>query len=232
MGNFIPTLTLPHQGGGNFLTSHRLVFLLGLMSVGIFLAFPTTSAYPDPPEVKNSPPYSGIKDSAEPKVILFFGNSLTAGYGLNPSQAFPALIQKKINALGWNFTAINAGLSGGTTAEGLRRINWLLKRPIDVLVLELGANDGLRGVAVEVTRQNLQALIERTKSKYPQVKIVIAGMQIPPNLGRDYASRFRSIFPELAQENRALLIPFLLEDVAGIPGLNLPDGDSSYSQRT
>jgi acyl-CoA thioesterase-1 len=175
-------------------------------------------------ESENSLPQDPSKDSAEPKIILFFGNSLTAGYGLEPTQAFPALIQEKINAQGWNFTAINAGLSGESTAGGLRRIDWLLKRKIDVLVLELGANDGLRGAPVETIRQNLQAIIEQTTSRYPSVKVVIVGMQIPPNLGRDYASRFRSIFPQLAEKNHALLIPFLLEGVAGIPQFNLPDG--------
>jgi acyl-CoA thioesterase-1 len=158
------------------------------------------------------------------KTILFFGDSLTAGYGLDPSQAFPARVGEKIASSGWNFEVINAGLSGETTAGGLRRIDWLLKRRVDVLVLALGANDGLRGVPVEVTRQNLQAILDRTKSRYPNVKIVIAGMQIPPNLGLEYASRFRSLFPDLARNNGAFLIPFLLEGVGGRPELNLPDG--------
>jgi acyl-CoA thioesterase I len=158
------------------------------------------------------------------KTILFFGDSLTAGYGLDPSEAFPARIGEKIASSGWNFEVINAGLSGETTAGGLRRIDWLLKRRVDVLVLALGANDGLRGVPVEVTRQNLQAIIDRAKSRYPDVKIVIAGMQIPPNLGLEYGSSFRSLFPDLARKNGASLIPFLLEGVGGRPELNLPDG--------
>src|SRR5713101_8399165 len=148
------------------------------------------------------------KSGSAAKVILFFGDSLTVGYGLDPAQAFPALIQEKINARGWNFRAINAGLSGETTAGGLRRIDWVLQRPIDVLVLELGANDGLRGLPVEGAKQNLQAIIDRTKSKYPAVTVVLAGMRVPANLGRDYTARFRAMLPDLAATNGAVVIPF------------------------
>ena len=160
----------------------------------------------------------------ESKSLLFFGDSLTAGFGIDPSQAFPALIQEKINAQGWKFHAINAGVSGETTAGGRRRIDWVLQRPIDVFVLELGANDGLRGLPIEEAKQNLQAIIDRVQQKNPRVKIVIVGMQVPTNLGRDYTSRFREIFPELAKGNNAALVPFLLDRVAAIPDLNLPDG--------
>ena len=162
--------------------------------------------------------------ASEPKAILFLGNSLTAGYGLDATQAFPALIQGRIDSLGWNVKVINAGQNGDTSAGGLRRIDWLLRREFHVLVLELGINDGLRGIHVDVTRQNLQAIINRTKSRYPGVKAVIAGMQVPPNMGEDYGSSFRAIFPQLAKKNGAQLIPFLLEGVGGNPGLNLPDG--------
>ena len=158
------------------------------------------------------------------KTVLFFGDSLTAGYGLDPAQAFPALIQAKIAAHGWDFQVVNAGLSGETTAGGLRRIDWVLQRPIAVLVLALGANDGLRGLPLADTKRNLQAIIDRTRQKYPQVKIVLAGMQMPPNLGREYTTGFRTIFPDLAAANAATLMPFLLEGVGGIPSLNLPDG--------
>lgn len=156
--------------------------------------------------------------------ILFFGDSLTAGYGLDPAQAFPAVIQEKIKARGWDFHVINAGLSGETTAGGLRRIDWVLQRPIAVLVLALGANDGLRGLLVTEAKRNLQAIIDRTKQKYPRAKIVLAGMQVPTNLGREYTTSFRTMFPELAAANNALLIPFLLEGVGGVSALNLPDG--------
>jgi acyl-CoA thioesterase-1 len=158
------------------------------------------------------------------KTVLFFGDSLTAGYGLDPAQAFPALIQAKITARGWDLQVINAGLSGETTAGGLRRIDWVLRRPIAVLVLALGANDGLRGLPLTKAKGNLQAIIDRTRDTYPQVKIVLAGMQVPTNLGREYTTGFRMMFPALAAANHATLIPFLLEGVGGIAALNLPDG--------
>lgn len=162
--------------------------------------------------------------SAEPRTILFLGNSLSAGYGLGTEFAFPALIQEKIDSLGWNFKVINAGLSGETSSGGLRRIDWLLQRKIDVFFLELGANDGLRGIPLDLTQQNLQAIIDRVKAKNAEVRIVIAGMLVPPNMGREYSSKFRALFLELAKKNEAALVPFLLEGVGGNPKLNLPDG--------
>src|SRR5438034_4924762 len=116
--------------------------------------------------------------------ILILGDSLAAGYGVDPDEAFPALLQKKIDAAGLKYEVINAGVSGDTTAGGLRRIDWLLRRKIDVLVLELGGNDGLRGIAPGTTRTNLQTIIDRTKGKYQRARIVIAGMQMPPNMGQ------------------------------------------------
>jgi acyl-CoA thioesterase-1 len=160
----------------------------------------------------------------ETQKILFFGNSLTAGMGLDQEEAFPALIQEKLDSLGFNYEVINAGLSGETTAAGKNRVNWVLNQDVDVFVLELGANDGLRGVPVEETRKNLQAIIDTVRSKNPDTKIILAGMQIPPNLGPDYAGEFRNIFPELAKENNIELVPFLLENVAGNPELNQQDG--------
>lgn len=165
-----------------------------------------------------------LQTSADPKVILFFGDSLTAGYGLTPEQAFPALVEKKCIQNGTPCKAINAGLSGETSAGGLSRIDWILRQPIDVLVLELGANDGLRGLPLEQTKKNLQAIIDKVKAKYPKVRIVIAGMMVPPNMGPDYTASFQKIFPELARKNNAVLIPFLLKDVAGFEKLNLGDG--------
>jgi acyl-CoA thioesterase-1 len=157
-------------------------------------------------------------------VILFLGDSITAGYGLELSQAYPALIQEKIDAKGWRFKAVNAGQSGDTSAGALDRLNWLLKNRVDVLVLELGGNDGLRGLPVESTQKNLQAIIDRTKAKYPQAKVVIAGMKVPPNMGRDYGKKFEAVFADLARKNKAPLIPFVLEGVGGVRDLNLPDG--------
>lgn len=157
-------------------------------------------------------------------VVLFLGDSITAGYGLELSQAYPALIQEKIDARHWQFKVVNAGQSGDTSAGALNRINWLLKNRVDVLVVELGGNDGLRGLPAETTRKNLQAIIDQTKAKYPKAKIVIAGMKVPPNMGRDYAAKFDAIFPALAKKNNAPLIPFVLEGVGGVRELNLPDG--------
>jgi acyl-CoA thioesterase I len=159
-----------------------------------------------------------------PKTILFLGDSITAGYGLDLSEAFPGVIQKKIAAQGWNFKVVNGGQSGDTSAGGLGRLDWLLKNRIDVLVLELGANDGLRGLSVDAMRKNLQAIIDRTKEKYPQARIVIAGMKVPPNMGADYARRFEAVFADLAKNNNAPLIPFILEGVGGTRELNLADG--------
>jgi acyl-CoA thioesterase-1 len=157
-------------------------------------------------------------------VVLFFGNSLTAGYGVEPGQAFPALVGHRIDSLNLPYKVVNAGLSGETTAGGRSRIGWVLRQPVAVFVLELGGNDGLRGISVKSTRQNLQAIIDTVRRKSPEAKIVLAGMQIPPNLGTEYSAQFRGIYPELARENNATLIPFLLEGVGGIPRLNQPDG--------
>ena len=159
-----------------------------------------------------------------PRNILFLGDSITAGYGLEPAQAYPALIQNKIDAKRWPFKVINAGQSGDTTAGGLSRMDWLLRSPIDVLVLELGGNDGLRGLPAATTRKNLQAIIDRSREKYPDAKIVLAGMRVPPNMGRDYAKQFDAIFADIAKKNKAALVPFVLEGVGGVPALNLPDG--------
>lgn len=158
------------------------------------------------------------------KTVLVLGDSIAAGYGIEPSQAFPALIQKKIDAKGWPFKIVSAAQSGDTSAGGLGRIDWLLKNRIDVLVLELGANDGLRGVPAEVTQTNLQAIIDRTKEKYPDAKIVVTGMRVPGNMGRDYSRQFAAIFSDLAKKNDAALVPFVLEGVAGMRELNLADG--------
>ncbi len=161
----------------------------------------------------------------ERATILFYGDSLTAGYGLNDStiSAFPALIQNKIDAAELPYRVVNAGLSGETSAGGLRRINWVLRQPVDVFVLELGANDGLRGLPLDVLRNNLQQTIDRVLAKNPQAQIVVAGMRMPTSMG-EYAANFDALFAPLAEANNAALIPFLLEDVGGVPEMNLPDG--------
>ncbi|KAA5549084.1 arylesterase [Adhaeribacter rhizoryzae] len=160
----------------------------------------------------------------EMKTILFFGNSLTAGYGLDPSEAFPALIQQKIDSLDLPYKIINAGLSGETTAGGKNRIDWLLRQKIDVFVLELGANDGLRGIPVTETARNLQIIVDKVKAKYPDVKLVLAGMEIPPNMGGKYAAEFRVIFRQIAEKNNMAFVPFLLQGVGGVRELNQGDG--------
>lgn len=162
--------------------------------------------------------------ASEGKVILFFGNSLTAGMGLETTEAFPALIQNRLDSLGLKYRVINAGLSGETTASGKNRLSWLLTQKIDVFVLELGANDGLRGIAIEETRKNLQAIIDDVKEANSATKIILAGMQIPPNMGQSYTTAFKNLFLELSEKNETYLIPFLLKDVGGIPELNQEDG--------
>ncbi|MDB6115007.1 MAG: tesA [Lacunisphaera sp.] len=163
--------------------------------------------------------------AAEPKRIIFFGDSLTAGLGLDSlDEAFPAIIQQKLDAAGKSARVVNAGLSGETTAGGLRRLDWILRQPVDIFVLELGGNDGLRGIPVETSRANLQAMIDRIRAKYPHAVVVLAGMQIPTNLGPDYTRQFAAMYPELAAKNQVALIPFLLEGVGGVARLNQPDG--------
>ena len=167
------------------------------------------------------------KDSAatvKKKTIVFFGNSLTAGYGLSPSQAFPAVIQKKIDSLGLPYQVINAGVSGETSSGGKTRIDWILKQPVDIFVLELGANDGLRGIPLSATRKNLQDIVDKVIAKNPNTKLLFAGMQIPPNMGQTYTTEFRNIYTELAEKNKMTLVPFLLEGVGGEPKLNQEDG--------
>ena len=159
------------------------------------------------------------------KRIVVFGDSLTAGYGLEDVEdAYPGLLQQKIDSLQLGYTVINSGISGETTAGGKNRIDWVLNQKPSVFILELGANDGLRGVPLTETKMNLQYIIDAVKTKYPSTRIVLAGMQIPPNFGQDYTNEFKNIFPALAQKNEVVLIPFLLENVGGIPSLNQSDG--------
>jgi len=164
-------------------------------------------------------------DSASKKIVLFFGDSLTAGYGLDdPADAFPGVISRRVDSLKLPYKVINAGLSGETTAGGNGRIDWLLKEKIDVFVLELGANDGLRGIPVSETAKNLQSIVDKVKAKYPDAKLVLLGMQVPPNMGADYTGKFKNIFPDLAKKNNMALVPFLLQGVGGVPSLNQGDG--------
>ena len=165
------------------------------------------------------------KQEEKRKTVLFFGDSLTAGYGLeDPEAAFPYLIEQKIDSLNLPYKVVSAGLSGETSAGGKNRIDWLLKQQMDVFVLELGANDGLRGLDVKETEKNLQSIIDQVHAKFPETKLVITGMMVPPSMGAKYADAFREIFPRLAKKNNAAFIPFLLEGVGGVPELNQGDG--------
>ncbi|RAK02217.1 acyl-CoA thioesterase-1 [Larkinella arboricola] len=182
----------------------------------------TNQAQEEKPEATAS--QSEKPASEKKKTILFFGNSLTAGYGLDPAEAFPALVGEKAKAAGYDYQVVNAGSSGETTAGGKSRISWVLRKPVDVFVLELGGNDGLRGIPIKDSQKNLQAIIDTVRQKSPQAQIVLAGMQIPPNLGPDYSEQFKTMYTDLADKNKLTLIPFLLENVGGIRKLNQPDG--------
>ena len=158
------------------------------------------------------------------RTLVFLGTSLTAGLGLEPEQAFPVLLQQKVDSAGLPFEIVNAGVSGETSAGALRRTDWLLRQPIDVLVLETGANDGLRALNIDSTKANIQSIISRVLAVKPATRILLVQMEAPPNLGTRYTSRFRAMFPDLARENDITLLPFLLEGVAGERSLNQGDG--------
>jgi acyl-CoA thioesterase-1 len=169
-----------------------------------------------------APPPAAAADSR--RNVLFVGTSLTAGYGVGEDVAFPARIQEMIDAAALPYRVINAGISGETSAGGLRRIDWTLQQPADVLVLELGANDGLRGIDPREMRSNLEGIVQRARASNPEIALVIVGMEAPPNLGDLYTSRFRNVFSDLADEYDAALVPFLLDSVAAQPQLNIEDG--------
>lgn len=156
--------------------------------------------------------------------VLFFGTSLTAGYGLQPDQAFPIALQRKAAQAGLPINAVNAGLSGETSAGALRRIDWALKTRADVIVIETGANDALRGLSLEAARSNIEQVVAKAKKAQPGAKILLVEMLAPPNLGRAYTEGFRKIYSGVAREQQATLVPFLLEGVAGHPELNQGDG--------
>ncbi|WP_374759181.1 arylesterase [Dyadobacter chenhuakuii] len=203
---------------------NRFVFIAKMLLIGAILTS-CNSKNKETAEQKDSVKTTSKTPDSAKKTIVFFGNSLTAGYGLDdPSQAFAGLIQKRIDSLGLSYKVINAGVSGETTSGGNSRIDWLLKQPLDIFVLELGGNDGLRGIPVSETRKNLQAILDKVRAKYPDAKLVLAGMQIPPNMGQKYASEFKAVYAEIADKNKITLIPFLLEGVGGESKLNLPDG--------
>jgi acyl-CoA thioesterase I len=194
-----------------------------LLVIAFLTGCANNSEKPAPAEQKREKTATS-PEKEKAKTIVFYGNSLTAGYGVDPSEAFPAIVQTKIDSLQLPYKVINAGLSGETTAGGRSRIDWILRQPVTVFVLELGGNDGLRGIPISETAKNLQAIIDKVKGKYPDATIILAGMQIPPNMGRKYTTAFREVFQQLAAKNNITLIPFLLEHVGGIASLNQGDG--------
>ena len=173
-------------------------------------------------EPREPPP--ATSPAVDRPAVLFLGTSLTAGLGLEPEQAYPALIQRKLDSAGFGFQVVNAGVSGETSAGARRRVDWLLRQPVAVLVVETGANDGLRGLPPDSLRANIQAILDRARRLRPPPKMVLVGMRVPPNYGAVYSRQFQAIYPELAEANDAALVPFLLEGVGGSAALNQPDG--------
>jgi acyl-CoA thioesterase-1 len=193
----------------------RYVFNLGMVAALLACDRPRAET----PAVDTAP-----AQVSQPPSVLFLGTSLTAGLGIDPEQAYPALIQQKIDSAGLDYRVVNAGVSGETSAGALRRVDWLFQQPVSVLVVETGANDGLRGLPPDSLRSNIQAILDRARRLQPSPKLVLVGMRVPPNYGRAYSQKFHAIYPELARAYDAALVPFLLDGVGGIPGLNQPDG--------
>ena len=179
---------------------------------------------PRPPEGATRAPRASADRESGRKTILFVGTSLTAGLGLDPQDTYPALIARRIDSLRLNYEVVNAGVSGETSAAALRRVDWLLRGPVDVFVLETGANDGLRGLGVNSMRANIRAILDKVKAAHPDARLVLVQMEAPPNLGARYTKEFRAVFRDVAREYGATLVPFLLDRVAGVDTLNQPDG--------
>ena len=213
-------LNLPTQIVSKFLKFCYFMIALVLMSCG----------NSNPIKINNesvtvTPIENEVAETSSKKTILCFGDSITAGYGLEDiDDAFPSLLQNKLDSLELDYVVINSGLSGETTAGGKNRIKWVLNKDIDIFLLELGANDGLRGIPLTETRTNLQVIIDEVQDKNPNTTIILAGMELPPNMGKVYTSEFRSVFSDLARENNLKFIPFILENVGGIAELNQRDG--------
>jgi acyl-CoA thioesterase-1 len=212
-----PALTLRVPQGDRPFLLFILIFVIALSACG---------NKPSAANTQSADSTTAATTPSNKKSILFFGDSLTAGYGLSDptDDAYPAVIQHKIDSIKLPYNVINAGNSGETTAGGLGRIDWVLKQKTDIFILELGANDGLRGIPVKETTKNLQAIIDKVKAKYPNAKIILTGMQVPPSMGADYCNSFKAVFAQLAEKNKIGLVPFLLTNVGGIPKLNQADG--------
>ena len=201
-----------------------LVGVLGLVACGQDRS--TSAPAASSADTTESTTASDAADTTDAEArVLVLGNSIAAGSGVSSQEAFPALLQREVDSLGWNVQVQNAGVSGETTAGGLQRIGWVLQRPVDVLVLELGGNDGLRGIDPDVTRENLRSIIDTTLSTYPEAHVLLTGMQVPPNLGQEYVRQFRQVYPTIAEAyDRVTLIPFILNDIAGSDSLMQDDG--------
>lgn len=163
-------------------------------------------------------------DPVAARLILVVGTSLTAGLGLDPSEAYPAVLQQKIDSAGLNYVVANRGVSGETSAGARQRVDWLMRQPVAVLILETGANDGLRGLTPDSLRANIEAIVRRAQQQKPPPAILLVGMEAPPNLGAEYTAQFREVFPSVAAEFDLPLVPFLLAGVAGVDSLNQADG--------
>ena len=202
---------------------YRMSSDLRMLIFALLSAFATTAMATPSGSSPNAPDF---RSEATQQRIVILGDSLTAGFGLEDEQAYPSILEKTLidTNLDQKWTIVNAGVSGDTSADGLHRLDWLLRQPVSILIVALGGNDGLRGLNVKVTAANLQAIIDQTRAKYPDVRIIIAGMLMPPNMGADYTTAFATIFPGIAASNHATLLPFLLDGVAGKPDLNQPDG--------
>ncbi|NEN21937.1 arylesterase [Cryomorpha ignava] len=202
----------------------KSIHLLTLFLI-IFLISCTTSETEKTSEKTQSEIPADEKANAKKKIILFFGNSLSAGYGVEADESFPALIQVRIDSLNLPYTVVNAGVSGETTATGLSRIDWILENEnVDIFVLELGANDGLRGLPPAETKKNLISMIDRVRKAFPEATILLAGMMVPPSMGQDYGAKYNAIYGQIQKEKNVELIPFLLKDVGGVDSLNQDDG--------
>ena len=205
-----------------FIKRFMVILLTGMIAISC------NNSKPSSPEVMENDTKVESKSDASPKeskkVIMFYGNSLTAGYRLEENESFPSRIEDKIDSLSLNYSVINAGLSGDTSYDGLKRLDWVLNTKVDIFILELGANDMLRGLPLKNTRENLTAIVQKVKEKYPDAIIGLCAMAGAPNMGADYVKNFEKIYTDIANEEDIKYIPFFLEGVAGNPALLLPDG--------
>ena len=210
----------------SILNKMTLLVILFVTSIACESKQPKPIDVASQPKEQTNEKETSIKETDETtkkKTILFFGDSLTAGLGVDEEDAYPSLIQQRIDSLGLPYSVINGGLSGETTAGGKGRIDWVLRSEVDIFVLELGANDMLRGLDIDETEKNLRAILDQVKTTYPKTQLIIAGMVAPPNMGAAYSSRFEHIFKTIAKDYQAGLIPFLLEGLSGT-GLDIGDG--------